>query len=339
MASHNARCSDEEFVNLFSLHGAAATAKILDTDVRCVQLRRRRLEASLDRPIHSPNRPDVIREAAGGYAQRLGLEIRDGVVIVGSDGHFWPGYIPTAHRGMVEVAKRVKDSLKAYIWNGDCLDGASVSRHPAIMWQHGEAPKLTEELAAADARSDEIRAVVGSDTQLIWTLGNHDSRFENVLANQVPQFANVQGMRLSDHFPHWTFCWSIWINDEVVIKHRFKGGVHATHNNTVNAGKTMITGHLHSLKVTPFSDYNGTRYGVDTGTMNDPYGPHTAYTEDNPLNHRSGFVVLTFKDGLLLWPEIASVVDENHIQFRGELIEVLNSPPPLRSTEWNTGSR
>jgi hypothetical protein len=32
--------------------------------------------------------------------------------------------------------------------------------------------------------------------------------------------------------------------------------------------------------------------------------------------------VLTFKDGVLLWPEICHAVDENHVSFRGELIKV-----------------
>ena len=109
-----------------------------------------------------------------------------------------------------------------------------------------------------------------------------------------------------------------------MIKHRGpKGGVHATHNNTIAAGKTMVTNHLHSLKVTPYDDYNGTRFGVDTGTLADPNGPQFLdYSEDNPKNHRSGFAVLTFRRGVLMWPEIVAVVDKDHVQFRGELIKV-----------------
>ena len=132
----------------------------------------------------------------------------------------------------------------------------------------------------------------------------------------------MKGFALADHFQNWEMCISTWINNDVVIKHRWKGGVHATHNNTVNAGKTMITGHLHSLKVTPFDDYNGTRWGVDTGTLATLDGPQFSYGEDSPTNHRAGFIVLTFKDGQLLWPEIAAVMDEHHIQFRGEIIQV-----------------
>lgn len=85
----------------------------------------------------------------------------------------------------------------------------------------------------------------------------------------------------------------------------------------------MVTGHLHSLKVTPYSDYTGIRWGVDTGTLANPYGPQFAYyTEDGPVNWRSGFVVLTIKDRELLWPETVSVLRDGVVCFRGELIDV-----------------
>jgi hypothetical protein len=81
----------------------------------------------------------------------------------------------------------------------------------------------------------------------------------------------------------------------------------------------MVTGHLHSLKVMPVSDYNGTRWGVDAGTMADPYGPQFYnYTELNPVNWRSGFAMLTFKRGKLMWPETAWVSGPNAVQFRGQ---------------------
>jgi hypothetical protein len=117
---------------------------------------------------------------------------------------------------------------------------------------------------------------------------------------------------------------SVWATPDVVIKHRWKGGTHATHANASLSGKTMVTGHLHSLKVTPFNDYNPfTRYGVDTGTLAHPNGPQFAYGEDNPLNHRSGFVILSFSEGKLLMPEIVQVWgDEGQVEFRGQIINV-----------------
>ena len=129
--------------------------------------------------------------------------------------------------------------------------------------------------------------------------------------------------KLSDHFTAWEKCWSVWLNENTIVKHRNKGGVHATHNNTVFSGVNIVTGHLHSLKVTPYTDYNGVRYGVDTGTLADIYGPQFEnYLEQNPVNWRSGFAVLTFHDGELLMPELAIVHTESTIQFRGEVIDV-----------------
>ena len=117
--------------------------------------------------------------------------------------------------------------------------------------------------------------------------------------------------------------WSCWINDDVVIKHRLKGGVHATHNNTLSSGRTMVTGHLHSQKVTPYSDYNGTRWGVDCGTLADTEGEQFRnYTEDSPLNWRSGFAILTFNNGKLLPPEIVQVWDKDSVTFRGKVYDV-----------------
>jgi hypothetical protein len=107
-----------------------------------------------------------------------------------------------------------------------------------------------------------------------------------------------------------------------VVKHRFRAGVHAPWNNTVNSGKSIVTGHIHSAKVTPMTDYNGTRYGVDTGVMADTYGRQFAYLEDNPRNWVSGFGVLTFSDGKLLFPELVTKWDDKTVQFRGELIRV-----------------
>lgn len=85
----------------------------------------------------------------------------------------------------------------------------------------------------------------------------------------------------------------------------------------------MFTGHLHSMKVQPISDYNGTKYGVDTGTLADPYGPQFAnYTELNPLNWRSGFVVVTFYKGQLLWPEFVHVLGPSKYEFRGKVYAI-----------------
>ena len=313
-------CTDDEFITLFEKHGPLETSKILGVQPCNVFARRKRLEKKLDRPISGPRDAPIAgqrRIHADKYPARLPVEVKSGVILIGSDAHYWPGIIDCAHRALVKMTKELQP--KAVVLNGDVIDGAGISRHPPIGW--AKKPTIQEELETAEERLSEIEDAYRKAERL-YTLGNHDMRFESRLAANAHEFEGVQGFSLPERFPLWQMATSIWVNDSVVIKHRFKGGVHATHNNTLNAGKTMVTGHLHSLKVTPFSDYNGTRYGVDTGTLMDPYGPQAAYGEDNPLNHRSGFVVLTFHKGMLLWPEVVRVIDDESFEFRGQVIRV-----------------
>lgn len=250
---------------------------------------------------------------------RKEIEVSDGVVLIGSDAHFWPGDASTAFRAFVLFCKKLKPTV--VVMNGDVLDAAGISRHPPIGWNH--QPTVKQELEVAQDRLHEIERAAGK-AQKIWTLGNHDARFETRLAQVAPEFKDVHGISLQDHFPLWAGCWSLWINGDVVVKHRFKGGANAGHNNVMWSGKTMVTGHLHSLKVTPFSDYSPRpRWGIDSGTLADVYSPQFAdYTEDNPRNWRSGFVVLTFRNGCLVWPEMVHVYSPNNVEFRGELITV-----------------
>lgn len=276
-------------------------------------------------PGNLSNRLKGEPSSLGAHPARLELQVEDGIVLVGSDAHVWPGPLTTAMRAFIYFCAEL--SPKAVIINGDLFDGATVSRFPSIGWE--TKPTLADEIHACQAVCAEIEAVSGG-ARRIWTLGNHDLRFETRLASTAPEFRGVEGIHLKDHFPEWESCWSTWINpgagnSPLVIKHRFKGGQNATLNNTLYAGMSVATGHLHSLRVTPFSDYWGTRYGIDTGTLARPYSEQFVhYTEDNPVNWRAGFAVFTFRGGRMLMPELVQVWDEagGIVQFRGELIEV-----------------
>lgn len=248
---------------------------------------------------------------------RVSTVLENGKIVIFSDAHYWPGYISTAHRALIQVIKAEKPAI--VVCNGDAFDGAQISRFGRNQWS--KAPTVVEELKAVKERLGEVeKAAKGA--KLFWPFGNHDSRFETALSNKVSEFEGVEGFHLKDHFPLWTPCWSLFINDDIVIKHRIRGGVHATRNNTLAAGRTTITGHLHQLKVTPFADYNGNRYGIDCGTLADPYGPQFQYAEDNPQDWRSGFIVLSIRDGSLLHPLIAQVRSEGEVEYKGEIIQV-----------------
>jgi hypothetical protein len=310
--------SDEEFIRLWeTLKSCKEIAKATGITERNIRKRRRSLEGkfSITLDIKEPIKHHIqkARHQAG---------MTDGVVLVFSDAHFWPGIRTTAFKGLLWAIKELKPYV--VVNNGDAFDGSSISKYPRIGWGH--QPSVKQELEACQEALKEIEDACEKArhyTQLVWPLGNHDGRFETRLAQAIPQFEGISGTALKDHFPKWEPCWSCWLTENVIVKHRYKSGVHATHQNTTGAGITIVTGHLHSLRVTPFSDYNGTRWGVDTGTLAETDGPQFLdYLEDNPVNWRSGFAVLTFKDSKLLWPELVSKHEDGIIDFRGQLIDV-----------------
>jgi hypothetical protein len=310
------KITDAEFLRLWDEHKSPLkVAKATGLSERRVHTRRRAIENKLNISLKSGKAVHIqkARHEAG---------LTDGIAIIFSDAHFWPGLRTTAFKGLLWAINELKPHI--VVANGDIFDGSSISRHARINWS--AVPNVKQELQACQEALKEIEDACEKarhHTQLIWPLGNHDSRFESRLSEAASQFEGVVGMALKDHFPKWHPCWSCWLSDSVVIKHRYKNGVHATHTNTLNAGVTTVTGHLHSLKVTPFGDYNGTRWGVDTGTLAEIDGPQFIdYLEDNPVNWRSGFAVITMKDGKPLWPELVSKYAEGIINFRGQLIDV-----------------
>ena len=311
--------SDEVFIRDYETIGLSEMARKYDFSMTAIRQRRRELEVKLKREIVSPRLPGPRTQADVESSLPLPhVPVNTtGLVLVGGDAHYWPGVNSVGHRAFVKFARELKP--KVVIFNGDALDAASISRFPPIGWE--EQPTLVDELNEVQARLGEI-VDASPRARHIWPLGNHDARFNTRLASVTPEFRGVEGTRLVHHFPKWEPCWSCELNGEVVVKHRFRAGDHATQQNTMRAGRSIVTGHLHSLRVTPFTDYNGTRWGVDSGTLADPYGPQFAYQENNPRNHVSGFCVLTFHKGRLLWPEVVSVYDEKSVVFRGEVIRV-----------------
>jgi hypothetical protein len=315
--------TDEEFIELWSNNPSITEmSKIIGVNVRNVAARRRRIEerhtiklAGAD--IKSPDFQVT-------YAQnniRTKVDLHNGVIVVASDCHYWPGIVSTAHRALVKIIGDLKP--KMVVINGDAFDGASISRHPPIGW--AVTPSVKQELEACQERLTEIEDVA-RQAKLQWTWGNHDMRFNTRLSCQVGDtFKGIVGMNLTDHFAKWKFSTSIMVNDSCMIKHRWHNGIHAIYNNVLKSGCSFVTGHLHSLKVTPWTDisYQRTRYGVDTGTLACPTGDQFEYTEDNPVNHRSGFAVLTFYNGKLMPPELCEVIneDEGLVYFRGQVVK------------------
>jgi len=143
------------------------------------------------------------------------------------------------------------------ILNGDVMDFPRISRHPQN-WE--KAPDPQEEIESAQDHLADIVQRSKRGTQKFWTLGNHDARLEALYANSTPQMRGMKGVHLSDFFAAWQKAMSVMVNDGIeggatMIKHRYKGGMNATRANTLNAGVSVVTGHLHCQNVRPLSDY------------------------------------------------------------------------------------
>lgn len=307
--------TEQEFIEAWDqFKSASAVARHFDIDLRSVHRRRRRVEERLGQQLkatHHNSPTFVIKE----HAPRVDCELENGTIIVASDAHYWPGAISTAHEALVKLIPEIKPSL--VVMNGDLFDGAGISRFPRSSWVR--YPTVKEELQAVSERLDEIKKAAPAGTKLWWTLGNHDMRFEQKLVSQVPEYEGVGGFCLKDHFPEWPMSISLFVNGNVMIKHRFRNGVHATWNNALYSGVSMVTGHLHRLQATILNDYNGARWGVDCGTLAETHGDHMHYGEDNPTNHCSGFAVITIVNGQMIHPEFCAVVD-GRAYFRGQAV-------------------
>ena len=248
------------------------------------------------------------------HMARTDAELQNGTIFVASDCHYHPGEVSTAHKAFVKLIKKMKPDM--VVMNGDVFDGATVSRYPAMGFDPVKPPTVKQEIEAVSDRLAEITKVSGN-ARRVWTIGNHDMRYEARLTQMAPQYEGVKGFALRDHFPEWIHCLSLMVNKNLMIKHRYRSSVHATYLNTLHGGISICTGHLHRLQATIFGDYNGTRFGIDSGTLAEVDGDHMSYGEDNPKNHASGFVVLTIKDQKLVYPEFCYVLD-GVAYFRGQ---------------------
>jgi hypothetical protein len=314
------KCQDDEFMELFDKLGGEKTARIIGSTERNVYARRRRLESKYDKPIAAPSNQWITKE----YPHRQQLSIKNGIVLIGGDFHIWPGGESTALRAFKKFAKDLKPA--AVILNGDVLDFPKISRHPPIGWEN--TPTVKDELEAAQDHTQDIVTACGR-AKKIWTLGNHDARFETRLATVATEYRGIKGIHLADHFPLWEKGWSCLINGDVeggrtMVKHKPQaGGKDGPRNSTLRSGVHTVNNHTHCQKATAHSDYLGDRWGVDSGMIADrDHKAFVDYTEDASLDWRSGFVALTYQNGILMPPELVTKMSDKTVWFRGALHRV-----------------
>lgn len=321
-----AACTDVEFISLWqqTRGSPAEIGKILGVDLSNVYRRRRHLEQRLGSPLlsHSPQSPDkVILGGENTYIRQNKATLKDGVIVVFTDAHIYPGIETTARRALIKLLPIIKPQI--VVDNGDSFDGGQISRHDRIGWDH--RPSVQEELEANGTFHDDVRRAA-KGAKFFWNWGNHDMRYPTRLAAKVPEYKGVAGMRLEDHFPEWHFGVTLTINPDdpcpLLIKHRYRGGEHADWNNVMRAGIHIGTGHDHQMTARRFIDKRGMRWGIRFGTLSDPDIPIFDYQEANPSQQMSGFGVLRLKGGRLMHPQFCEVVRDGVVEYLNEEIKV-----------------
>lgn len=308
--------SNTQFVaDFYKYGGITAMAQATGRDARHLQRKRRMVEEEEGIILTQQARPELVEYLNRRSRQRINMQIPDGVVVIGSDAHYLPGDATLAHLAFVEAVKGLKPAL--VVMNGDISDFAQISRHDRMGWQ--TRWKIKDEIDAIQLRMSEIEAAHPGATRVM-TKGNHDERFDSRLAQRVPEYEGLPGLLLEGHLPAWKHSMSLLLNERVMIKHAWHSGVHGAWNNVLKAGISMFTGHTHRLTVREYSDYNGVRYGVETGMLADPDDEQFDYALDGPKNWQPGFMVCTFRGGVMLPPERCEVVKGVGAVFRGCVI-------------------
>jgi hypothetical protein len=246
--------------------------------------------------------------------------VKDGVVFLFGDLHAGYAYVepPTALRALCKLAATLKP--RAIVNIGDSVDAASISRFPRNGWEH--RPTMAGEIERAQTLLGLIEDA-SPGVPKFHCIGNHDTRIDSYLSSHADAFENLLP-DFQSFFPAWKMCWSLLINpgsDGLMCLHKFRGGTGAARNNIVNAGLHIATGHTHRLSLCTVSNYAGSKHGIETGMLADD-GPFSNYTLATPKDWRSGFVVVTFRDGVLLQPELVTKWDENSACWRGKIVEV-----------------
>ena len=311
-----AACTEEEFIAIWrELGSPTLVAERLGISIRNVYTRRNDIQSRLKIELPTDDlrtRPSIVIPPDH---KRVEATITGSVVIF-SDAHFYPGYDGVGYQALLEIIKDIKPKL--IIANGDILDAASMSSFSPMGWH--KPPTLKQELDAVQAAMTGIQKAARG-AYLHRTIGNHDIRFEKRLAAAVPEIRDVYGMSLKDHLPHWKESWSVFINKNTIVKHRYHSGIHSTYNNVLRSGINMICGHTHMLEVKPFGDYRGRRYGVATGMLADPKSDAFHYLEDAPTTWCQGFAVISFdSEGRMAPPELCEVI-EGRAFFRGQIVK------------------
>lgn len=247
------------------------------------------------------------------FERRRQFDVEDGTVVLFSDPHWLPDHSPVAHQALLTIIRDLKPQLT--ICGGDAADGDTISRWDPTRGHHKRFT-VREELECVRDNFAQLDALLKKSPRA-WTLGNHDVRLSRYIAVKAPELLDMPMTRLEEWAPKWPLSWTVEINagkpGMTVVRHRNQAGM--LHLQAQKAGCHYAHGHLHRINVHTMPTFAGFRYSVDAGSLADPSSEGFDYGEGS-APHCQGFVVLTYRGGELMPPEVCAVIN-GRAWFRG----------------------
>ncbi len=313
------KLTDEQFVQEWLAAKCSPTAMAKNTGLatRSIYKRRDSIEKKLGTSLESiPVTKGTPRRPPLGFERRRQFRVKNGTVIFFSDPHWLPDHDTTAQNALEMLIEELRPA--GVICGGDAADGDTISRWDPTRGHHKRFT-VREEMECVKEHFDAVEKVAGN-AWLAWILGNHDVRLSRFIAVKAPELKEMPFTRLEDWAPHWPLSWTVEINagtpGMTVLRHRNQAGM--LHLQAQKAGCHYAHGHLHRLNIHRMPTFQGVRYSIDGGSLADPTSDGFDYAEGN-IEHAQGFVVLTYRNYILMPPEICELVD-GKAWFRGKLV-------------------
>ncbi len=130
------KVSDEDVINVLKATGSPTkAAKILGISERNLYWRRQLIEEKhgVSLPAYANKKQKIFPTLIPEDRKVIKHYVENGVVMVGSDAHYWPGEASVAHQAFVKLAKEIKPHT--IVINGDLFDGARISKHDPLWGQ------------------------------------------------------------------------------------------------------------------------------------------------------------------------------------------------------------
>ena len=109
------KLTDQEFIEAWNSHESAADfARVLGVNLSSLRKRRRRIENRYKINLEAKQKKNQYAHysTAGNHAARYAAGIENGIVIVFSDAHFWPGLRSTAFKGLLWAIEKDRKSTR-----------------------------------------------------------------------------------------------------------------------------------------------------------------------------------------------------------------------------------